>query len=308
MADLSGATTVAAATALDSAANTNLSTQIPNPFRNLLNGTAGATSPFNTAANITRAQSLLRFPQFTNAWVQEYNGSNRYNSLQLQVTKRYGRDLTLNGTYSYSRLRERLGYLNASDTDLEDRVGTDDRPNRFTFAGTYELPIGRGRSFGRDMNRFIDYVIGGWQLNGTYEWQQGQPILLNQPMFYAGDVTQLESNAGQRNGAGQKYGIAPLTAFDTSGFLRLSSSSLRTVPTTLDNLRHMPFTSVNLSLSKNFRFGEGRRLQLRAEALNAFNHPYFIDVNVDPANASFGLFSTQRNLPRDIQLGAKFVF
>jgi hypothetical protein len=49
-------------------------------------------------------------------------------------------------------------------------------------------------------------------------------------------------------------------------------------------------------------------LQFRAEALNAFNHPYFIDLNVDPTNANWGLYSTQRNLPRDIQIGAKFVF
>jgi hypothetical protein len=158
------------------------------------------------------------------------------------------------------------------------------------------------------MNRFLDYVVGGWQFNGTYEWQQGQPILLSTSIFYAGDITQLKSRAGQRDGNGQKYGVAPLPAFSTTGFLALSSSSLRNVPTTLDNLRHMPFTSVQLSLSKNFKLGEGKRLQLRAEALNVLNHPYFIDLSADPTNAGFGLFSTQRNLPRDIQLGAKFVF
>jgi hypothetical protein len=70
----------------------------------------------------------------------------------------------------------------------------------------------------------------------------------------------------------------------------------------------MPFTSVQLSLAKNFRIGETKRIQIRAEALNALNHPYFIDLSSDPTNASFGLFSTQRNLPRDIQIGAKFVF
>nr|MDQ3013340.1 carboxypeptidase-like regulatory domain-containing protein [Acidobacteriota bacterium] len=66
--------------ATDTMANTFLSGTIPNPFRNLL---PVGGSPFNTAANITRAQSLLTFPQFTNVWVQQYNGTNRYNSLQL---------------------------------------------------------------------------------------------------------------------------------------------------------------------------------------------------------------------------------
>ena len=311
LADLSSVTDLATAAALDAAANTNLTgtaTSITNPFRNLLNGTAAATSPFNTATTITRAQSLMQFPQFANVWVQEYNGTNRYNSLQLQVTKRFSHDFSLNATYTYSRLRERLAYLNPSDTELEDRVGFDDRPNRFTLATTYELPIGRGRRLGTDMNKVLDVIVGGWQFNGTYEWQQGQPIQFGTAAFYAGDITQLRSRAGQNDGNGQKFGVAPLPAFNTTGFLTLSSSSLRTVPSTLDNLRHMPFTSVQLSLAKNFKIGEGKRIQIRAEALNALNHPYFIDLSSDPSNASFGLFSTQRNLPRDIQIGAKFVF
>jgi len=305
MANLNSVMDLATATALDAAANTNLSASITNPFRNLLPGTG---SPFNTATTISRAQSLLRFPQFPNVSVQQYNGTNRYIALQLQASKRFAKDLTLNTTYTYSGLRERVSYLNPSDPDLEDRIGTDDRPNRFTFAAVYQLPVGKGRRFGKDLNGFVDAFIGGWQLNGTYEWQQGQPILLSQPVFFAGDITQLESRAGQRNGAGEKFGISPLRAFDTTNFLRLSSSSLRTVPTTLDKMRHMPFTSVNLSLTKNFQMGEGKRLQFRAEALNTLNHPYFIDLSADPNSTSFGLFTTQRNLPRDIQLGLKFTF
>jgi hypothetical protein len=307
LADLSGAADATAALALDTAANNFLSGTIANPFRNLYNGTPNATSGFNTATTISRAQSLLRFPQFQNVWVQEYNGTNRYNALQLQVNKRFAKDLTLNATYTYSKLRERISYLNPSDTELEDRVSTDDRPNRFTFATVYYLPIGRERKFGRDMNRVVDAIIGGWQINGTYEWQEGQPILLGTPLFFKGDVTQLESHAGENDGQGGKFGI-DRPAFDTAGLTRLSSFSLRNVPSTLDNLRHQPFQSVNFSLSKNFNLGEGRKLQFRAEALNAFNHPYFIDLSADPNNAAYAKYTTQRNLPRDIQLAVKFTF
>lgn len=307
LADLSGATDNAAASALDTAANTFLSVNITNPFRNLFNNTPNATSGFNTNATITRAQSLEAFPQFDNVWVQQYNGSNRYNSLQLQASKRFARDFTLNATYTYSRLREKLSYLNPSDDELEDRIGTDDRPHRVTLATVWQLPLGRGRFIGHDMNRFVDYIVGGWQLNGTYERQSGHPILLGTPLFFAGDVTQLESRAGQNDGQGGKYGI-DRPAFDTEGLLRLNAFSLRNVPTTLGNLRHQALEVVNLSLSKNFRVGEGKRLQLRAEAINAFNHPYFIDLSSDPNNASYARYTTQRNLPRDIQLGAKFTF
>jgi hypothetical protein len=307
LADLTSVTDNATAIALDTAANTFLSGSIANPFLNLFNNTPNSTSGFNTGATISRAQSLLRFPQFANVWVQEYNGTNRYNSLQLQASKRFAKDLSLNLTYTRSKLREKLAYLNPSDADLEDRVGTDDRPNRFTVAAVYELPLGRNRMVGKDMNRVLDYVVGGWQLNGTYEWQSGHPIVFGTPLFFAGDVTALTSHAGENDGQGGKYGI-DRPAFDTAGLLRLNSFSIRNVPTTLDNLRHQPFYSVNLSLTKNFKFGERMRLQIRGEALNAFNHPYFIDLSSDPNNASYARYTTQRNLPRDVQIGAKFTF
>lgn len=295
--------------ATDTAANTLLSATIPNPFRNLLPG----GSPFNTATTITRAQSLLPFPQFTNLWIEQYNGSNSYKALQLQLTQRFSRDLILTASYTRSRLREKLDYLNPSDRDLEDRISPDDRPNRFTASTVYQLPVGRGHRFGNQMNKYVDAAIGGWQFNGTYEWQSGEPFLLSptQAWYFAGDITQVQSHTGENNAQGQKYGI-DVPAFNTAGILRLNNfnTGLRNVPTALDNLRNQPFLNVNLSLSKSFNFGEKRKLQFRAEALNAFNKPYFGNgIGLDPNNAgTFGLVTTQRNNPRDIQIGMKFVF
>ena len=96
--------------------------------------------------------------------------------------------------------------------------------------------------------------------------------------------------------------------------MTLTAFGIRNVPTTLDNLRNQPFSLANLSITKNFKFGETRRLQIRAEALNAFNHPYFgAGMGLNPGttaapNNAFGLVTTQRNNPRDIQFGAKFTF
>ena len=293
----------------DVAANTFLTANIPNPFRNLVPG----GSAFNTAQNITRAQSMLAYPQFTHLWVQDYNGSNRYNSLQLQVDKRFVTDVSLTATYTYSNLREKVNYLNPTDTLLEDRISQFDRPHRFTFAGVYELPIGRGRKVGNDMNRVLDVFIGGWQVNGTYEWQSGEPFLLTNNLYFPGDVTTIRSRLGDGDGQGGKFGI-DRSAIEAPGLVTLTAFGIRNVPTTLESLRNQPYSVANLSLTKNFRMGETRRLQIRAEALNAFNHPYFgAGMGLNPGttaapNAAFGLVTTQRNNPRDIQFGAKFVF
>jgi Carboxypeptidase regulatory-like domain len=293
----------------DVAANTFLSATIPNPFRNLVPG----GSPFNTATTITRAQSLLAFPQFTNVWVQEYNGSNRYSSLQLQINKRFAQDLTMTATYTYSNLREKVGYLNPSDTLLEDRISQFDRPHRFTFAGVYQLPIGRGRLVGNDMHRVVDFFIGGWQINGTYEWQSGEPFVLTSNLYFPGDVNSIVSRLGEGDDQGGKFGI-DRSAIVAPGLVTLTAFGLRNVPTTLENLRNQPYSVANLSLTKNFKISETRRFQIRAEALNAFNHPYFgAGIGLNPGttaapNAAFGIVTTQRNNPRDIQFGAKFIF
>ncbi len=50
------------------------------------------------------------------------------------------------------------------------------------------------------------------------------------------------------------------------------------------------------------------KLQVRIEAINALNWVYFSGVQLAATNAAFGLVNTQRNLPRDIQLGARFTF
>ena len=300
--------------ATDTAANTLLVATIPNPFKGLL----PSTSPFNSTNTISRGQSLLAFPQFTDLWIQRYNGSNRYNALQLQLSERLSKDLTLSASYTRSRLREKLDYLNPTDTTLESRISPDDRPDRLTFSAVYQLPIGHDQRIGRNANRFVDAVIGGWQVNGTYEWQSGEPFTLSptQVWYYGGDVQQLIALTGRNNGLGQKYGI-DVSAFqiplvNSAGIVRLNNfnTGLRNVPTTLDGLRNQPFLNVNLSIAKNFKFTENTKLQFRAEAINAFNHPYFGNgIGLDPSNAAtFGLVTTQRNNPRDIQLGVKFVF
>jgi len=299
----------------DGTVNTLLiSATIPNPFKNLL----PPTSPFNSLNTITRAQSLLPFPEFTNLWLQQYNGTNRYNALQLQISQRFSKNLTFSASYTRSRLQERSNYLNPSDTQLEKRISPDDRPDRFTASAVYLLPIGRNQRLGRNANGLVNTIAGGWQVNGTYEWQQGEPFLLSptQVWYYAGDVSKLKALTGQNNGQGQKYGI-DVSAFaiplaNGLGIVRLQSfnTGLRNVPTTLTGMRNQPFLNVNLSLSKTFNFSEKTKLQFRAEAINAFNHPYFGNgIGLDPSNAAaFGIVTTQRNNPRDIQYGVKFVF
>ena len=307
--DFTNVTDPAAIAAAVTATQTFLNQTVPNPFRGLV--------PQNTALNamtIQRRFLLTQFPQFQDVITTEYNGSSNYNSLQLQMTKRLSKGLSFNTSYTFSRDREKTRRLNPQDEELNDSLSVFDRPHRFTFSGVFEIPFGRGRQFFSELNPVVDAVFGGWQFNAVYEWQSGEPLVL-QNAVYTGDITRLENRIGDRDEQGLRYGV-DIPAFDTSGFISLgnnyvigSQNSLRVLPYTLDNFRNQPFQKFDVGLTKNFRFNERMRLQIRVEAINALNSVYLGNgLQLGVTNAAFGRVSSQRNLPRDIQLGARFTF
>lgn len=322
--------------AFDATVSTFLSATVSNPFRTLVPSNAGYNG-----ATIARRSLLTPFPEFGNIALTEYNGSNSYSSLQLQAIKRFNKGLSINASYTRSREKEKSTRLNPQDADLTEQIAPNDRPNRFTISSIYELPIGRGRAFGSHWNHVLDAFIGGWQLQGNYEWQSGEPLLFAN-VFFTGDATALKSRLGKKDSSGQRYGV-DIPAFDITGFYpagtvfnggtapasiavgnNLQQSGANTVryfPLALDGLRNQRFLNFNVGLSKNFRIREGMKFQIRVEAINTLNNPYFSAPNLVPTNlpnlvtpgvdntGKFG-FTTgpTRQPPRDIQIGGRFTF
>jgi hypothetical protein len=66
---------------------------------------------------------------------------------------------------------------------------------------------------------------------------------------------------------------------------------------------------VDLSLFKQFPFGDVRKIELRFEFFNAFNHANFSNPATSMSNtATFGKVGSTINDPREIQLAGKFYF
>jgi len=320
----------------DSTVSTFLAATVANPFRTLVSDNA----TYN-AATIARRSLLTPFPEFGNITLTDYTGTNRYTALQIQVIKRFTQGLSLNGSYTRSREKERTQRLNPQDASLTEQLSANDRPNRWTFSGIYELPIGKGRTFGSHWNHWLDALIGGWQVQANYEWQSGEPLLFAN-VYFNGDPKTLKSMLGKRNAQGQKYGV-DIPAFDVSGFYPAGTvlnggaapasiavgnnnqisgaNTVRYFPLTVDGLRNQRFLNFNAGISKNFHIREGMKFQIRVEAVNALNNPYFNAPNLNPSNmpnlvtpgvdntGKFG-FTTgpTRQPPRDIQIGGRFTF
>ncbi|MGH9528267.1 MAG: hypothetical protein ACRD2F_16420, partial [Terriglobales bacterium] len=66
--------------------------------------------------------------------------------------------------------------------------------------------------------------------------------------------------------------------------------------------------NTDFSLFKNIALGETRRVELRAEFFNLFNHPNFANPDGNIQDPSFGQISGLTTDPREIQLAAKFYF
>lgn len=310
--------------------NAYLNQNVPNPFRTLIPSEPGWNN-----ANIQRRRLLVPFPQFGNVGVIEYNGSSNFNSIQLQFVKRFTRSLSLNGSYTWTRDHLKDSYLNPQDTELTEYISPFERPHRFTFSGVYQLPFGKGRSWGNNWHPVVDAILGGWQLQGLYEWQKGEPLLLPN-VFFSGDPNQLRSRLGKKNAQGERYGI-DIPGWDITGFyvggvlasgnvpgvgnnFASTANTLRSFPLTVDGLRNQRFLKFDMGISKSFRIREGMRFQFRAEAINVLNRPYFSAPQLGPGNvpvldnpnALLGRFSFTnapvRQPPRDIQIGGRFTF
>ncbi len=311
----------------DTAAENFLSQQVPNPFQGLLPGTT------MNGGTIQRGQLLRLFPQFLgganngavsgtgtiSVGTEEYVGSDRYDAGTLRLEKRFSNGNSLIATYTRSRARDRLNYLNASDPVLEDRVSPNDRPNRVTVGASLHLPFGKGRKWGSDWGGVAEAVLGGWSLSGTYQYQTGFPYTWNTNVYYdpARNPLDLKSNIGETTACG----IAGLDCpgWDTSGFYipggtgatdpRIQlGNNVRYFPSTLPGVRTHDLHLLDLGLYKTFSLPRDLDLQIRVEAINALNYTVLWNANLDPRNANFGLTNQDRNNPRDIQLGARLSF
>src|SRR5690606_31755470 len=62
----------------------------------------------------------------------------------------------------------------AAATRLEKRLAGDiDIPQKFSIAGVWDLPFGRNKPIGTNMNRVADLFLGGWQLNWNITHSKG---------------------------------------------------------------------------------------------------------------------------------------
>lgn len=147
------------------------------------------------------AQPLSRrpFPNWQTINTRATGASSFYNAGQVEVSKRLGQGLQFNSTYTFanhtadnqgptaSAFAGETGGGRAADLynrNAEYGPVYATRRHRWITTASYELPFGRGRKLGTNMNRFVDGVVGGWRLTSSFLAQSG-PYMT--PYFSNGD-------------------------------------------------------------------------------------------------------------------------
>ena len=279
---------------------------MPNPFFGLLPTTALAALRGGT---IPRERLLRPYPQFDNVTTTTNEGESWFQSFQVNLQRRFSKGYTLGMSYTWSRFEEATEFLNGDDPAPTRHISSQDVPHKLAVSGIVELPFGEGRRLGSDVNAVVSKFISGWQLSGIYIYQSGLPIGNFGNLLFTGNVDDIALSSSDRTL--QRW-------FNTdAGFNKVSTqqlgSNVRTFPLRFDSVRSHEINNVDLSLIKNTTIAGDVSLQLRLEALNAFNHPLYpapAGDSLNPTTAVFGsiVASTQANYSRRTQVMVKLIF
>jgi hypothetical protein len=130
---------------------------------------ASATFRSNALTAGLPANFFVLNPDVDDANITRAVSSTKYDALQVEVRRRLSAGLTLQANYTFAR-----SYEAELDTLRRDRalfLKDDGIPHAFKVNWYYELPLGRGRRFGTNMNPWVNGIVGDWEFSGSGRMQ-----------------------------------------------------------------------------------------------------------------------------------------
>jgi outer membrane receptor protein involved in Fe transport len=256
-------------------------------------------------------------------------GDNHYNSLQMQLDKRFSHGLNILGNYTYSHAKNHDTPDFLYDPAIEYGRPSWQRNQNITVSTIYQLPFGKGKALVGNAPSALNYVIGGWELINVTTIMSGSGV---NPGY---------AECGNDNDAGvcfpnvvgswhvshpNKNGWFATTAVvggsptplannsDSSGPWARPAAPAPGLPSFGNAQRNSiigpKWFDSDLSVAKDVAVGEQFRVQFRAEAFNVFNHPNLANPNscVDcSGGGTIGGLANNASM-RKMQFGLRFDF
>jgi hypothetical protein len=299
-------------------------------FRNLnatnygTNFLASSLDPTLTGGKPLPVNFLRPIKGYADIQYMEMASNSNYNALQARATKRLSSRLTFQASYTWSKVLDVADTVSSPVNPVINYNSRNygpaafDRRQNMAINAVYVVPeLSRHWS-----NRFSRAALDGWEISGIASFISGPPLPINYTFVTATDVTGasgagIDSRVDLSCNPNLGWGNTSLDrGFDTSCVHAPTKAGLG-----IGNASKYPIVGPgtnnwDLSLFKNFRLGsEARRLQLRLETYNTFNHAQFTALD---NNARFDAGGNQVNLKlgqynaaapsRRVALGAKLYF
>jgi hypothetical protein len=228
--------------------------------------------------------------------------NSQYNSFQGIFTVKALAGYTLQGNYTYQVAQGDGNGPSQNYTFLYDRPlgygNVADLPHQqWVLVNNYDVPFGRGRKFGANSNRFVDAVLGGWNVSGILTYYSGllfMPTIGTYPSTFNGVPTG-QPYTGPNNvpnvGTGTPYAPSQnrnqwIVGGFTGPFTLPAPNTFGNYP--LNTLVGPQYVNLDAALMKSFAITERMRFQLRLDATNSLNHTNLGIPNNDISSPTVG--------------------
>ncbi len=267
-------------------------------------------------------------------------GSSSYHALQATLRKQFSHGVQFDVNYTYSKsvditsAASRVGFAvygyqniglvgsrlaNDFSPKLARAVSDFDLTHQVNLNWIADLPIGKGRALGRNVNSVVEAFIGGWQLSGLARWTSGFPFSVDGGQrwptnWFLTAITQMTARPkiGVFKGNGSVSVFADPAAAQADFTLPFPGGvGSRNV------LRGDGFASWDMSLGKHWKMPwENHSLQFRWEVFNVPNLTRFnaqgvgasLLTSLTQSPNSFGAYNSLLTQPRVMQFALRYEF
>lgn len=286
--------------------------------KQLILGDYNQAQPNLPGQNIS-LQSRRPFQNYDFIQTSFAGGNTFYHGMQVKIEKRYNHGLYLLNSYTFSKA------IDNAAGHLETYNGDNSRVNFYNLAGErglssydithnnvtsviYELPFGRGRSWGSDWNPVVNGILGGWRTTLINTARSGFPINLTYSPTAAFQVCSSCTYRPNISGPVQDNKYNPNGWFIASN-VQIPTDVTQPFGNAGRNIARMePFFQSDFGLYKEFLLPrEGSRVEFRSEYFNLFNVTNLGAPNSNVSSSSFGRV-TSAFPARQIQFALKLYF
>ncbi|HEU4391392.1 MAG TPA: carboxypeptidase-like regulatory domain-containing protein [Blastocatellia bacterium] len=264
------------------------------------------------------------YPAFSDLQVHESSGRAQYDSLQLRLSRRFGRGVTFDATYAFGKALDNSsapynGYTSFQQTDLNPTTADGFRWARSAFDRRHNLVVTYCYSPPTTGYRGLaGLLVNGWQFAGITQLRSGMPMDL-----IGGDGNGNIGLDGRPDVVGpyRRFDPRQIRTFVVDG--ESFTGNYFFDPTSFQWIRARAHDGglgrnvfdgpgINLtalSISKTGRLRDSHELEFRADIWNLFNHANFNAPETDVVFAPENFGAVQSAGPgRTIQLSVRYRF